>query len=120
MQARIVTVETKPTTSEETEKKPDGVWVPHEERQQGHGTHQDAPGDLCRWDVPSHWGGVISVQTPHGPGTVCCMDCGRGKAILLLTISLNNPDDQTWLKRHPTVSPSGTVLGGGRALLHLV
>lgn len=37
--------------------------------QQDRGTHQDAPGDLCHWDVPSHWAGVINVQTPHGPGT---------------------------------------------------
>lgn len=45
----------------------------------------------------------LSAYRPHrnrGPGIVCCIDCVRGKAILLLTISLSLiiPDDRTWLK----------------------
>ena len=38
---------------------------------------------------------VYRLRTDQGPVIVCCVDCGRGKAILLLTISLslNVPDD---------------------------
>lgn len=80
-QACITIVETKPTKSEGTKKSQMAFGYHMRKCNRIVGPTKMLQVDNCHGDVPSHWGGFISVPTLQGLGTggERCIDCGREK-----------------------------------------